>query len=74
MNTVEGWAVIGRTGGISVRTVSPTRRAAIVNWLLTDKGLLATDVATDEQIERQWALDSKDMGARVTRVLIAERQ
>ena len=70
----EGWAVIDGQGVLNVRTVSPTRRAAIVNWLLTDKGLMAFDVATDEQIERQWQFDSKDCGARLTRVSIQEQQ
>ena len=68
----DGWAVINRHNAIEVRTVSPTRRAAILNWLLTDRGLMATHVATDKLIERQWELDSADFCARVARVTIEE--
>lgn len=74
MNTAEGWAVIGSDGSIRVRTVSPTRQGAIVNWLLVDMNLTTTTIVTDVVIEHQWQLDSKDQGARVARVLIAERQ
>ena len=49
----EAFAVIAN-GKIDVRTVSDTRRAAIVNWLVVDRGcpILRTD--TDEQIEQLW--------------------
>lgn len=43
-----GWAVVNG-GKIDARTVCDTRRAAIVNWLVTN-----TEVFTDEAIERAW--------------------
>lgn len=47
-----GWAVIDGHE-IDVRTVSPTRRAAIVNWLvLSGKMMLAH--FSDESIEMIW--------------------
>jgi methyl coenzyme M reductase beta subunit len=49
----RGYAVIEQ-GQIDIRSVSPTRRAAIVNWLVTAKRLVATHNTTDEQIERAW--------------------
>lgn len=48
-----GWAVVDHDG-ISIRTVSDTRRGALVNWLC-DKGMLMLAHATDEQIENTWA-------------------
>lgn len=50
----EGWAVIDCTR-IDVSTVSPTRRAAIVNWLVTRAGRFISTSTTDEQIEAYWA-------------------
>lgn len=48
----EGWAVIDGSG-INVRTVSDSRRAAIVNWLVTN-GYMILAHHTDEEIERLW--------------------
>lgn len=39
---------------INVRTVSDTRRAAIVNWLVVDCNCLILRTDTDEQIEHLW--------------------
>lgn len=52
-NSAVGWAVIDDEG-LKVRTVSETRRAAIVNWLVTEAGLLVTQLHTDENIEAMW--------------------
>lgn len=49
----DGWAVI-KNGKINVRTVSDTRRASLVNWLVTDGGVLVTAAWTDEMIEAAW--------------------
>jgi hypothetical protein len=50
--TVEGFAVVN-AGQIDVRTVSPTQRAAQVNWLFTH-GFPVFNYETDEQIEAHW--------------------
>lgn len=52
--SAAGWAVTGDDGLVNVRSVSPTRRGALVNWLCTEKGLMATQKASDEDIERMW--------------------
>lgn len=49
----NGWAVKDPEG-INIKTVSDTRRAAIVNWLVVEKGALATRTASDEDIEKAW--------------------
>lgn len=45
---------------IDVRTVSDTRRAAIVNWLVVDRGCLILRTDTDEQIEHLWKQEQGD--------------
>ena len=49
----EGYAVI-LGDEIDVRTVSPTRRAAIVNWLVVNRRVPILNSTTDEQIEQLW--------------------
>ena len=41
-------------GGILVDTVHHSRRAAIVNWLVTRKDILVTANWTDDMIEQMW--------------------
>lgn len=48
-----GWAVVDG-GKINVRTVSDTRRAAIINWLVVDRHLAVAINLTDEEIELLW--------------------
>jgi hypothetical protein len=49
----HGWAVIsGRR--ILVKTVSDTRRAALVNWLIAEKVVFVDSTWTDERIENEW--------------------
>ena len=51
--TARGWAVI--TGDqIHIRTVSPTRRGAIVNFLVTDRSMAIYSQHTDADIEAWW--------------------
>lgn len=53
MISCTGWAVVDG-GEIKVRTVTDTRRAAVLNWLCTEKRLVALMTATDELIEQTW--------------------
>ena len=50
---VKGYAVI-TNDKIDVRTVSLTRRAAIVNWLVVEGGRMVYSSTTDEDIEKMW--------------------
>ncbi len=52
MMTEEGWAVV--SGRILVNTVSETRRAAIVNYLVAHHNINITNAWTDGDIERCW--------------------
>lgn len=67
----EAWAVVDGVG-INIRTVSPTRRAAIVNWLCTEARLLATNLATDEDIEGMWQANKGN--SDVVRVIVTALQ
>ena len=49
----KGWAVIdGHL--INVRTVSPTRLAAITNWLVVERNQFITNDTPNERIELAW--------------------
>jgi hypothetical protein len=67
-DTIDGWGVVG-PAGLNVRTISDTRRAAIVNWLVTDAHILLLQSHTDDDIERLWNEYRED--ATVERVKIA---
>jgi hypothetical protein len=67
----KGWAV-AVNGVIDVRTVSPTRRAAIVNWLVTH-GKLVFAKDSDEKIETMWSIDRPD-DAAVFEIWVSEGQ
>ncbi len=55
---------------IDVETVSPTQRAAKVNWLVVRRRCPIYQTTTDEQIEEMWQQRSGE--ARVQRVVIAQ--
>lgn len=48
-----GWAVTS-SSHIFVKTVSETRRAAIVNYLVAEHHINITNLWTDDQIEAAW--------------------
>lgn len=67
--TIEahGYAVV-ENGEINVRSVSPTRRAAMVNFLLTDRATMILNSMADPEIETIW--DAKHRGAVIVPVKI----
>jgi len=68
---VEGYAV--RTPlGIDVKTVSPTKRAAQVNWLVACAGIMVSNSATTEQIDSLFEAKTQDTDTRLVAVLITE--
>lgn len=46
----SGWAICD-AGKVLVQSVSRTRIAAMVNWLVVHRGLMITNETTDEAIE-----------------------
>lgn len=49
----EGWGVID-ADGLNVNTVSETRRAAVVNWLVVVARTMILDSYSDERIDTIW--------------------
>lgn len=49
-----GWAAI-EDRKIKVRTISDTRRSAIINFLVTERLVMLTSLASDDHIERLWS-------------------
>lgn len=68
----DGWAIKDRAGDLLVRTVSPTRQAAQVNWLWTYARQFVSDSQTASQIEASWVKLSAGFGATLVRVRIEE--
>lgn len=61
----RGWAIVKEIDdSINVRSVSPTRRAAVVNWLCTERGLMALNTTSDDQIERIWRANKRGYDVR----------
>lgn len=54
MGAATAWAVVTSNGRICVKSVSDTRRAAIINWLVVEKAQAITIFHSDEQIEAMW--------------------
>lgn len=65
--TSRGFAVLDGDG-IDMRTVSDTRRAAVVNWLVAAKQQFIFKWHTDADIEKMWA-EAKS-GAQVVPVSV----
>lgn len=51
-------------------TVSETRRAAIINWLVNAKGLMIYSHYEDERIERMWDEHAGDAMVRPVRMYV----
>jgi hypothetical protein len=50
----EAYAVVAASGAIMVRTVSPHRRGALVNWLSAVPRIAIFESASDADIEEVW--------------------
>ncbi len=68
-----GWAVtVG--GEIDMRTVGPTRRSAIVNWLVVDREELITHFTTDQAIDTLWSVyESENIKVQQVNVEVTSR-
>lgn len=74
MEKVGGWAVLDAKRGILINTVSDTRRAAIVNWLITERNEIVRASTTDEQIETMWwGLKSEEDQCTTVYVMLTKR-
>lgn len=69
MNTLAFAVVLNQQ--IDVRTVSPTYRAATVNWLVTNKEIMIYNSTTDLRIEQLW---QKHKGKAVVEQIVLKRK
>lgn len=67
-----GWAVI-ENEQINLRSVSPTRRAAIVNFLVTDRGRYISNSTSDHEIEAMFSRDRRGATAVEVTIEVAAR-
>lgn len=58
----EGWGVV-ENDSIDMRTVGPTRRSAIINWLWV-RGVLVTEMHTDQHIDALWDAHRREAAVR----------
>jgi hypothetical protein len=65
----EGWGVVDH-GGLNIRTVSDTRRAAIVNWLVTEAMLMISNGHTDDHINALWDASRGEASVRPVRLYV----
>lgn len=74
MIEAQGWAVV-RKDKLLVRTVSPTRRGALVNWIVVEapRGrVMVTNTWDDAQIEEHWARNRGDAHAVPVTIRVAD--
>lgn len=48
----QGFAAVNHRGEILIKTVSDTRRAAMVNWLVSEARIMVMQTDTDEEIAK----------------------
>jgi hypothetical protein len=70
MTGVAGGYAIETHGEIDMTTVSPTERAAKVNWLVTACGILLPNNIEDDIIEAFWERASTEKGAHCVPVTV----
>jgi hypothetical protein len=71
MKGTPGFAIKERDGTLNVRTVSPTARAAMVNWLVVS-GIVPFDHWSDELISYAFRTQGEREGATLVKVYILE--
>jgi hypothetical protein len=54
MTEMQGFAAVNHRGKILIKTVSETRRAAMVNWLVTEGRIMVFSDSTDAEIEEDF--------------------
>ncbi len=65
----SGWGVVD-ADGVNVRTISVTRIAAIVNWLVVERQQRISNWHTDVQIETIWNAERGEAVAMQVRIYV----
>lgn len=66
--TATAWGVIDHDG-LNIKSISDTRRAAIINWLVTDAGQFISSSHDDGHINALW--DAEKGEATVSPIVIS---
>jgi len=66
------WAVV-EYGDIRINSVGDTRRAALVNWLVAEKRVLALAHASDQLIEQMWSEHQGDAICTTVKIEVTKR-
>lgn len=67
-----GFAVRAKHGGILIRTVYPTKRGAMINYLIAHQNIFVCQHATDDEIKRAFEKTSGVHGDSMIRVIVKE--
>jgi hypothetical protein len=74
--TAKAWAVKDGDGWLDVRTVSPTRISAIINWLVCGKcngmPMMVSNSMSDMVIEEHWLARCGRFSAQVVQIELRE--
>lgn len=65
----EGWGVV-EADGLNIKTVSDTRRAAIVNWLVVSARQFISNSHTDAHIDALWDAGRGDAMVMPVRIYV----
>jgi hypothetical protein len=67
----EGWGILDQNG-ISMKSVSETRRAALINWLAATNRTYITGVITDDALNSLWEERRGDALVMRVRIYVAD--
>lgn len=65
----EAFAAVNQRREILIATVSPTRRAAMVNWLVVEGGTAVYQWHSDQEIERMFFIGASQRGLALIEVV-----
>lgn len=65
------YAIVDR-GAAIINTISDTPRAAKVNWLVVERGIVVRKYATDRSIENAWQNEKGSAECRRVKIEVAQ--
>lgn len=65
----DGWGVVD-ADGLDIATVGPTRRSAIVNWLVVKAKVMVYNHNSNDWIEKAWEANCGDAVVRPVRMYV----
>lgn len=65
----EAWGVVDHNG-LNVRTISNSRKAAVINWLVVEAGRFISTSHSDEHINAMWDAERGEASVKPLRVYV----